>query len=325
MKRKQKQSKNKALFNKAKPYFYQYKNAVTREAYIKHFRDFLRYCTLNHKIKSIEELKGNVELIQEYADYLKAKGLTASTVHTYIAPICGFCGVNMKEIEKAKRVTAEYKKGRTGERKINRSDNNLSNPKYERSVEFQKRVGIRRNELKKLKGRDFIYDERLGFWYVFVEKGKGGKPQKQRILPKDVEFIEKYFKDKKPGEKIFSASELENKLNYHALRAEHAKECYKYYLDKLNGENGEEYREELKTLIWKRFHEKKGFRGTQETYNAFIKEITGTYKVRGENKQLAIEHGLPTEYDKLAVMAVSVFHLSHWRNNVTIQSYLLAW
>lgn len=67
MKKKHKQSKSKALLNKAMPYFYKYKNAKTRESYIKSFKMFLRYCTLNRKIISIDELKGNVELIQDYS------------------------------------------------------------------------------------------------------------------------------------------------------------------------------------------------------------------------------------------------------------------
>lgn len=83
MKKKHKQSKSKALLNKAMPYFYKYKNDKTRESYIKSFKMFLRYCTLNGKIESIDELKGNVELIQDYTDYLRAKGYSASTVHTY--------------------------------------------------------------------------------------------------------------------------------------------------------------------------------------------------------------------------------------------------
>ncbi len=44
----------------------------------------------------------------------------------------------------------------------------------------------------------------------------------------------------------------------------------------------------------------------------------------GENKKLAIQKGLPTEYNRLALMAVSVFHLSHWRLDVTVSNYLLA-
>ncbi len=57
----------------------------------------------------------------------------------------------------------------------------------------------------------------------------------------------------------------------------------------------------------------------------FSEGTTVIYKIRGKNKQLALDHGLPTEYDKLAVMAVSVLHLLHWRNDVTIASNLVAY
>ena len=51
--------------------------------------------------------------------------------------------------------------------------------------------------------------------------------------------------------------------------------------------------------------------------------INGNYFLRGENKKLAIKKGLPTKYDKLCLMAVSVFHLAHFRNDTTVFSYNL--
>ena len=52
--------------------------------------------------------------------------------------------------------------------------------------------------------------------------------------------------------------------------------------------------------------------------------VQGTYWIRGANRRKAQENGLAVGYDRLAVMAVSVFHLSHWRCDVTIDHYLLA-
>lgn len=320
---KKKVTKNKQLYNKAAPFFNQYKHAKTRKAYLKNFKKFLRYCTSQKGITTLDEIKGNKELVQSYTDSLRERGLSASTVHTYIAPVCKYCGIGMQEIKKDKRITAEYTRGRSCEDKIKRSDKDMLNPKYSRSVEFQRHVGIRREELEKLRGKDFRYDEKLGFWYVFVRKGKGGKEQKQRIFPEEKDFIEGYFKGVPPDEKIFSARELQNKINYHGMRAERAKKAYRYYLNRLQSDSG--YREELEKQIWKRMHDKKGFRATRETYEKFKNDVTGTYKIRGENKKLALKYGLPTEYDKLALMAVSVFHLSHWRNDVTVHSYLLAY
>lgn len=57
---------------------------------------------------------------------------------------------------------------------------------------------------------------------------------------------------------------------------------------------------------------------------AFCEAMTDSpYLLRGENREKAIRLGLPTEYNRLALMAVSVFHLSHWRLDVTVTNYLI--
>ena len=79
----------------------------------------------------------------------------------------------MHKFDKPRRYTSEYRRGRVDNGKLKRNDNNLDNDKYKRLVEFQKCVGLRRNELKKLRGCDFVYDE-SGNPCVYVRKGKGG-------------------------------------------------------------------------------------------------------------------------------------------------------
>ncbi len=54
-----------------------------------------------------------------------------------------------------------------------------------------------------------------------------------------------------------------------------------------------------------------------------FKNIKGVYKLRGKNREKALKDGLAVEYDRLAVFAVSVFHLSHWRLD-SLTNYLLA-
>lgn len=327
MSKKHPKTKTQILLENAKPYLKQYQGNKTRTAYRKNLRRFFVFCTSNG-FKTTESIKGNVLLVQKYADSLIEQGYTPSTVHTYLAPVCGFCEISMKEIKKEKRKVSGYTRGRTNPEKKTRKSRSLDNPKYQRLVDFQKRVGIRRSELKKLTGKDFCYDKSLGFYYVFVRRGKGGKDQKQRILPEDVKFIKVYFENKKPDENIFSQNEMDNELNLHYLRAMQAKRAYQYYLDRLKIEDN--YREKLRSQILARFIEgKKGFKEKLEnnyrkTIRLFYDETVGIYQLRGDNKALAIRLGLPTEYDKLALMAVSVFHLSHWRNDVTVHSYMLA-
>ena len=147
--------------------------------------------------------------------------------------------------------------------------------------------------------------------------------QLQRILPQDKKFVADLFKDKQSSERIFSADEMKNKLNLHRLRALCAQNACRYYSDRLEAE-GEIYRQQLIREIAARWN----------TYNINPKTgkpkplnkrlLNGTYFLRGENKKFAEQHGLPTAYDRLALTAVSIFHLSHWRNDVTAESYLLA-
>lgn len=83
------------------------------------------------------------------------------------------------------------------------------------------------------------------------------------------------------------------------------------------------YEKELASEIIKRWNAYNlGENGKPKYFDR--RDISGIYRVRGENKKLALKKGLPTEYNRLALMAVSVFHLSHWRLDVTVSNYLLA-
>ena len=156
-----------------------------------------------------------------------------------------------------------------------------------------------------------------------VKRGKGGKQQLQRILPADIDFVQSYF-NKNENELIFNPNEiLSNNINYHMLRAQQAKRAYKYYIDKLETE-GEKYREQLQTELQKRAKRYHLNKRTGKYISIPTKELTGYYWLRGANKKLAQENKLTVKYDRLAVMAVSVFHLAHWRADVTVASYLLA-
>ena len=41
------------------------------------------------------------------------------------------------------------------------------------------------------------------------------------------------------------------------------------------------------------------------------------------NRETALRMGKPIAYNRLALMAVSVLHLSHWRTDVTVTNYIL--
>ena len=310
-----------ALSERANGFFKaQYPNDVTRKAFCANYKRFIRFCRERYRCKSEDECR---EHIKDYVDFLTAEtSFTPSTVHGYLAPVCLYFCINMNNFVKPLRRTSAYTRGRSGNGRTERNDNNISNPKYRRLADFQLRVGLRRAELQRLTGADLVMDE-SGEMCVRVKKGKGGKNQLQKILPVDREFVASYFKDKQPDERIFTADEMRNKLNLHRLRALCAQNACRYYSERLETE-GEAYRQQLIREITARWN----------TYNINPKTgkpkplnkrlLSGKYFLRGENKKFAEQHGLPVAYDRLALTAVSVFHLSHWRNDVTAESYLLA-
>ncbi len=309
------------LRDEIEPFIQSRKSSVTQKNYRKWLTAFIRYCREHHNCKTHEEC---AEHIQEYSDYLQKQEYSASTIHNYLAGVCSFYGVPMSSITKPVRHTAEYTKSRSDNGKNIRADNNPDNPRYERTISFQRVVGIRASELARLEGRDLVRDE-SGHLCVFVKNGKGGKDSLQRILPENEEFVKRYFEGLGEKEKVFQAIELSNSIDYHHIRAENAKRCYEYYLNKINNEEGyaEKLADEIR-LRWKLYCTKKLPDGTIIPKPFDEKLIRGTYKIKGKNKELAVRYGLPTEYNNLALAAVSIYHLSHWRNNVTVQSYILS-
>ena len=292
-----------------------YQNDVTRKMYTRQVKQYIKFCRENFNCRNFEECG---EHIQEYSDYLQSENYTASTIHTYLAAVCVTFEINLGTIAKPVRHVADYIRGRSI--KNIDSKNDLENPQWGYIVKFQRKVGIRRDELKKLKGSDFGYDE-SGYPCVIVKRGKGGKVQYQRILDQDIEFVKHYFDSVEKDEYVFCKKYFENNLNFHKLRAESAKEYYWEQLKRIQ-ENAE-YAEQLEKEVCARWEKMNLTRkGTPKKFKEI--EIRGIYTLRGKNRELAIKKGLPLNYDKLALLATSIFKLSHWRNDVTVGSYLLA-
>lgn len=270
-------------------------------------------------IKRESQLKrkygGYTAAIQAYGDHLSDQGMTSSTVHTYLAACCVAAGVQLAEIRKPKRITSSNIRSReTG--KNPRAETEAESGRYDDLIAFQEMVGVRRAELARLTGADLVTDE-SGHTCVLVKKGKGGKAQLQRILPEHEDFVRSYFDGS--TKRIFSIYTMKNHLDLHALRAKHAQAAYRYYTG-LDDQGREQLRKELaeRYIAAAKNPDKVG---------AWLRDLDkdgGLYRLRGGSRRLAIRAGLPLEYDRLALMAVSVFHLSHWRLDVTVSNYMLS-
>lgn len=282
---------------------------------------FSEWCCENgyNKLNKILEV-GKEKVLQEYTNHLVDRQLSPATIHTYIAAPCKALGVPMEMIRKPKRTADRI----TRSRDVSRNEQGrveIKESKYQRVVDFQSIVGIRRAELERLKGKNLVIDE-SGKICVEVESGKGGKYQLQRILPNDIEKVKSFFCGIGKDEYIFSSVEMRNKIDLHGLRAEHARKAYTYY-NSLNFLEKKELVQEMKKR-WLAMHP----RYSQESYKykQWVEQLTrggGIYTLRGVNYDRALENGRATRYDRISLMAVSMFHLSHFRLGVAVVNYII--
>ena len=290
----------------------------TEKQYRNHAIKFASWCKEQYGCRMLEECSAH---IQDYADFLVAQGKSPSTIHTYLAGICRICGVPLADIQKPIRVVAENTRSRGMKAVDSRSDS--SRAASPRLYDFARIVGIRRAEYLHLAPDDLVTDD-FGNCCILVKKGKGGKRQMQRILPEELEKVKAVFDNPATLEHLFSKREMNNKIDLHHLRALRAQKMYRYYLDRIENETG--YRTQLINEIrhiWEQDDEARKSNGYRAKRWSDMK-VTGNYVLRGNNRKLAQKHGLPMKYDRLALLAVSIFHLSHWRHDVTVANYLLA-
>ena len=292
--------------------------AKTEQQYKKHALKFAEYCKATYRCKTLEECK---EHIQDYSNYLTASGKTPSTTHTYLAGICRVLDVPLEDINKPTRVVAENTRSRGSKAVDIRKD--AGREASPRLYDFAAVVGIRRNEYLHLRPDDLIKDD-FGNPCILVRKGKGGKRQLQRILPEELESVKAVFDHPADERHLFSKAELTNKIDLHHLRALRAQRMYRYYLEHIQNEKG--YREQLIAEIrhtWEQDDLNRIDNGYRPKRWKDCK-VNGNYVLRGHNRELAMKSGLPVSYDRLALLAVSIFHLAHWRHDVTVANYLLA-
>lgn len=289
-----------------------YKKGIDR------FKDYMNEIGL----KASEVRADRVAAVQSFEKYLENGGKSPHTIHAYIAPVCKGLGVKMSEIDKPVRTARSITKGRIDANMQGRREADLE--KYERVVSFQKAVGIRRSELATLKASD-ICRTASGDVYVHVRHGKGGKEQYQYVLPMDRDAVLSTLNGSQSNSRLFSDKELNNKIDLHSMRAVQAQRAYGYYADRIQAEPSFKVECIKKMLAYfdrMNTHDKR-YDARLKAFKDDISRDDFTYRLRGDNAQKARELGLPLVYDRVALSMVSVFHLAHWRNDVTIKDYMI--
>ncbi len=317
----------------------------TEKAYRHNIDCFCQWLKTEYGINNTNQINkagGAKNFIQMYEKKLEVEGKSSSTIHTYLAPIAKGLGVHLSEIDKPRRAAIDITRSR-GDETVNRQGKHEAGcGRFDRVVDFEKMTGLRRSELGKLKVNCVARDE-SGYLCVKVERGKGGKPQLQRILDQDRESFVNFInaaRDAVRGTgklmsetKLFSKSEMKNHLDLHCLRAEHARDAYVEYLARCKTAEGEKKLQRELVARWNSCHgdgekiteTKEGFMGSSSKAARFVREFSrnGSYEVRGDNRIRCLKEGRPVAYNRTALLAVSVFELSHWRNNVTVTNYML--
>ena len=267
------------------------------------------------------------ESVVRWAVHLKTSGISQSTIHTMVAGCC--CGLGIPSNGIVRHGTAMDKTKSLG--RSERAQAARENKSNKDIVRFQSMVGGRRTSLGRLTGNCFVYGE-SGCPCVLFERDKGGKSHKQRIRPEDVAEVKAYFDAVGPDELLFP--KLDKDLDLHGMRAENARRNYQYYAQVASTPQG---REQLRQQLWARYtdpeigckawliaKEKNDKARMRKLEYRFRQQMAdGTYYLRGANRQAAIERGRPVEYDRLAILATSVFSLSHWRLDIAVKSYLI--
>lgn len=259
--------------------------------------------------------------LQEYTNTMINQGYSPATIHTRLAAPCKALRVSMSDISKPKRVSGAVTRSRGRGNAQGKTE--AQKPENARLVTFQRAVGIRRAELARLHGSDLVHDE-SGMLCIQVASGKGGKHQLQRILPKDEPTVTAIMRERGLDNCVFTAQELSNQIDLHGMRAAHARAAYDHYVAKL--EANPLYRDQLRAELVARWDAERP-KSSYAQRKAYIAKLNNEHKLylrkKGDNYNIAIKNGRPVVYDRLAVMAVSVFHLSHWRTDVTVTHYLV--
>lgn len=279
------------------------------------------------------EYKGLLKLRRKQQAYQN------SSIKTKIAGVCCGLGIDMHGITKTP--TADQKIKSSG---LNsRAEKARKKAENQRIVRFAELVGGRKAAYGRLTGADFVKDE-SGYCCVRFIRDKGGKTQLQRIAPENMEEVNAYFTGKKKDELIFP-ERINHDLDLHAIRAEHARAEYARYAKICSTPAG---REQMRKELWARFRDpvignatwlaaqkrlrdasteknrREALRQIARQEKKFANELKdGVYILRGKNRETAILHSRPAEYDRLALCCVSVFALSHWRNEVTVKHYMI--
>ena len=284
------------------------------------------------------------DLVQEYSDELVSRGLKATTVHTYLAPICKGFGIGMSEIRKPARLSEDIVKN-TKEHQNKAGAKQEAAPENQRIVQFAQCVGIRPIAMTKLTIDNLIQDSNGD--YIIDIRDKGGKHSIQLIRPEEVDYVRNILTHDAngnllaPGEKPFCRADLKQIAysKYRILRAQRLLDEYeaqfnswrmmpsKTAAQRIKRSEARKAAEREKALWVDKIVEKyadahpKASSANIAAYRTELERPSRIVLRRGNKERAKLLHR-PLDYDRVAVRIVSVYALSHWHDESTLRNYL---
>lgn len=248
------------------------------------------------------------QYIQPYIEYRESQGIARTTIRKEVSALCKVCGCHRQMF----KITAPRRASMLGR---NTPPSVLAfEKKHIIEATYCASVGGRCAEFLKLRGRDI--KEVNGRVYVHIVGGKGGKDQWQLVLPGSEKFIWSVHLSVGPDDLIFDKPSVIKKLSTHRFRRSMAQKMYYFIEDDLK--NNPNHRRVYEEALLERFREA----GVNPANKPDMRRLDKRYYAKGNVKQDLISRGIQTDFDRLALMVVSVFCLSHWRASVAVKSYL---
>ena len=264
------------------------------------------------------------DIVQQYADYMAGSGkYKATTIHTYLAPICKALGVSMKDIDKPLRRSKDIVKNtvRTTNERGKREENR---ERLQPLLELASIVPVRPQALVRLT-TDCITKTPQGDPVVSV-RDKGGKMSLQILLPGEEARVRELLsrdldgRPVVPGERPFSKSDLGH-IAWSQFRGKRSQELVRYF-ERVFSRNPSARKPWIDRIceLYKASHPSYSAQKIRQYRDNL--ERPGRYALRGGNLERAKRLGRPTSYDRVALRIASVYGLSHWVDETTVRNYL---
>lgn len=219
-------------------YIYSY---TTLKNYMRHCNYFAKYCKENYGCKTLTQCR---PYIREYME--TRKNLSAFTQKLDLSALAKLYSESSTTfgVETPPRTIDTIKRSRGNAKR----DKNFNEKNHKEFVEFCRSTGLRRNELKYLRGN--MFEQIDGQYYLNITKGtKGGKPRKVLVIG-DIDNVVALMH--KAGTALVFPK-LPSNADIHSYRAQYALKLYqqvarsisKIPYDKINRGTGHWYQSDV--------------------------------------------------------------------------------